>query len=401
MPMREECKNFESRTYANGETVRKCNLDLAPDAPWRCPDKCPAYERRLADVGWDVRHAGQRPEAPDEPPGLDDGSAAAVLDEAEDILNSVGPGVLAEVAGRAGQAGLLQARLPAQALSADPEVRPVSTFSTDAAAALPGPGSAAGAAPGGPRAVPRRLPAVDGGGDLALQPHRRARPRRRLAVARSGHGDRLRGQARVERQDLVAASFAEHARRLRRAERRLRRRSAGGRGRAGPHRRPTRSCSITTSPVDGGAVVPAAGHRRRRGREVTVVERFASDDVAALVVPMVTVQAAPERPGPLPRRQPARSPGVADRPPGRPAASATRRRCWPPSPSAATTPGCAPTRASSGQGAEGDQIAVYFGEAHQMHDFRTLQDHAAPKTTLEPAVQGRRRRATPRASTPA
>ena len=31
MPMREECKNFECRTYANGETVRMCNLDLAPD----------------------------------------------------------------------------------------------------------------------------------------------------------------------------------------------------------------------------------------------------------------------------------------------------------------------------------------------------------------------------------
>jgi hypothetical protein len=36
--MREGCRQFESRTYANGETVRKCNLDLAPDAPWRCPD---------------------------------------------------------------------------------------------------------------------------------------------------------------------------------------------------------------------------------------------------------------------------------------------------------------------------------------------------------------------------
>ena len=52
MPMREECKNFESRTYADGETVRKCNLDLAPDAPWRCPDVCQGYERRLADVDW-------------------------------------------------------------------------------------------------------------------------------------------------------------------------------------------------------------------------------------------------------------------------------------------------------------------------------------------------------------
>ena len=33
MPMREECKNYESRTYPDGETVQKCNLDLAPDAP--------------------------------------------------------------------------------------------------------------------------------------------------------------------------------------------------------------------------------------------------------------------------------------------------------------------------------------------------------------------------------
>ena len=52
MPMRTECKQFESRTYANGETVRKCNLDLAPEAPWRCPDNCSKFERRLVDVDW-------------------------------------------------------------------------------------------------------------------------------------------------------------------------------------------------------------------------------------------------------------------------------------------------------------------------------------------------------------
>jgi len=96
MPMREECKNFESRTYANGETVRKCNLDLAPDAPWRCPAVCEGYERRLADVDWS--HGSLvTPRTPDEPPGVDDGSAAAVLDEAEEIINAVGPDVLAEV----------------------------------------------------------------------------------------------------------------------------------------------------------------------------------------------------------------------------------------------------------------------------------------------------------------
>jgi hypothetical protein len=94
--MREECKNFESRTYDDGETVRKCNLDLAPDAPWRCPDVCQGYERRLADVDWS--HGSLvTPKTPEEPPGLDDGSAAAVLDEAEDIVNSVGPEILSEV----------------------------------------------------------------------------------------------------------------------------------------------------------------------------------------------------------------------------------------------------------------------------------------------------------------
>ena len=95
MPMRTECKHFESRTYANGDAVRKCNLDLAPDAPWRCPDDCGRYERRLADVAW-VHGSAIVPPTPEEVPGLDDGSAAAVLDEAEAIVNAVGLDMMAE-----------------------------------------------------------------------------------------------------------------------------------------------------------------------------------------------------------------------------------------------------------------------------------------------------------------
>lgn len=91
--MREECKQFESRTYGNGETVRKCNLDLAPEAPWRCPDNCPKYERRLADVNWS-HGTLVTPPTPDEPPGE---GIAELLDEAEEIINSAGPGILAEV----------------------------------------------------------------------------------------------------------------------------------------------------------------------------------------------------------------------------------------------------------------------------------------------------------------
>ena len=95
--MRIECKHFESRTYANGETVRKCNLDLAPDAPWRCPENCRAFERR-PDAGW-TYGSMVAPTVPPEPPGLDDGSAAAVLDEAEDFLNSIGAQVVYGVVG--------------------------------------------------------------------------------------------------------------------------------------------------------------------------------------------------------------------------------------------------------------------------------------------------------------
>lgn len=94
--MRQECKYFESRTYRNGDTVRKCHLDLAPDAPWRCPDDCPRYERRLADRSWTYGSL-VTPPTPDEPPSVADGSAAAVLDEAEDHLNSVLAQVRAEV----------------------------------------------------------------------------------------------------------------------------------------------------------------------------------------------------------------------------------------------------------------------------------------------------------------
>ena len=86
MPMRQDCKQFESRTYANGETVRKCNLDLAPEAPWRCPDDCPRYERRMADVNW-AHGTLVTPATPDEPVGE---GIAELLDEAEDIIKKRG-----------------------------------------------------------------------------------------------------------------------------------------------------------------------------------------------------------------------------------------------------------------------------------------------------------------------
>ena len=41
-----------------------------------------------------------------------------------------------------------------------------------------------------------------------------------------------------------------------------------------------------------------------------------------------------------------------------------------------------------GAGATSNLLAVYFGAARQMHDFRTLQDHRAPKTTSDLLFKG-------------
>ena len=95
--MRQDCKHFESRSYPNGDTVRKCDLDLAPEAPWRCPDDCAKYTRRLADVNWSYGSL-VTPETPAEPESLgEDDSIAALLDAAEDIINDAVPGTLADL----------------------------------------------------------------------------------------------------------------------------------------------------------------------------------------------------------------------------------------------------------------------------------------------------------------
>ncbi len=95
MPMREECKHFQSRTYASGEVARFCALDLAPEAPWRCPDECARYERRLADVAW--QHGSLIEPAIEGDPAGDGGEIAALLDAAEDIVNAVVPETRAAV----------------------------------------------------------------------------------------------------------------------------------------------------------------------------------------------------------------------------------------------------------------------------------------------------------------
>jgi hypothetical protein len=99
MPMREECRHFQSRTYDSGEVARFCVLDLAPDAPWRCPDNCPAYERRLIDAGWSHGKLVE-PSVEDEPDVASEADTADLLESAEEIVGAVTPEALAEAAER-------------------------------------------------------------------------------------------------------------------------------------------------------------------------------------------------------------------------------------------------------------------------------------------------------------
>jgi hypothetical protein len=89
MAMRADCKHYDSRTYPSGDVVRKCRIDLAPEAPWKCPDDCPGYQRRLIDAGWQYGSLGPSQKAPDPAPTMSD-EVAALLDQAEEIVNAAG-----------------------------------------------------------------------------------------------------------------------------------------------------------------------------------------------------------------------------------------------------------------------------------------------------------------------
>ena len=94
--MRVNCKHYETRTYGTGETVHMCRLDLAPEAPWRCPDDCPKFAPRTFDAGW-TQGSLARKSLPEDPPRIDV-DTAFLLDQAEDIVNAVGPEILDDVA---------------------------------------------------------------------------------------------------------------------------------------------------------------------------------------------------------------------------------------------------------------------------------------------------------------
>lgn len=93
--MREECRHFQSRTYDTGEVARFCVLNLAPEAPWHCPEDCASYEpdpMKGSFVVGSLDRPAVEPE-PDEPSD----EIAELLSDANSIVTAAGPEILQEI----------------------------------------------------------------------------------------------------------------------------------------------------------------------------------------------------------------------------------------------------------------------------------------------------------------
>ncbi|MDQ1403461.1 MAG: Fe-S cluster assembly protein SufD [Actinomycetota bacterium] len=138
---------------------------------------------------------------------------------------------------------------------------------------------------------------------------------------------------------------------------------------------------------DGAAVFPRTLIEAGEASQVTVVEHLSSSDVAALVVQVSEIDAA----------QAANVRHLTVQQLGTRvwhiayAASRVGRDATLQSAAVSLGGEYARVRTASlldGQGATSNLLAVYFGDEHQMHDFRTLQDHDAPKTTSDLLFKG-------------
>jgi Fe-S cluster assembly protein SufD len=121
--------------------------------------------------------------------------------------------------------------------------------------------------------------------------------------------------------------------------------------------------------------------------ECTVIERLSSGDVASLVLPMTEIRLA----------QGARLRYITVQELGASARQIAMTVCETAADATLSTMAVALGGSYArlrndariiGRGAHNELLAVYFGEGHQMHDFRTTQDHIAPKSTSELVFKG-------------
>ena len=213
-------------------------------------------------------------------------------------------------------------------------------------------------------------------GELATRPLSRRPPRRRRWPDANGH--------LVDRHDLDTSTvhdlFDELERVVLRRDRPV-----------DPAREPTSTTPIlVTHTIHGGdqATFPRLVIDAGENSEVTVVERFVSDGTgAALVVPRLFVRA----------QQAARVTYVA--------INELDTSVWQLGHQQAIGERDSTTLLATvalggeyarvrtdvkvvGQGASTRQVALYYADENQMHDFRTLQDHVAPRTTSDLLFKG-------------
>ena len=139
--------------------------------------------------------------------------------------------------------------------------------------------------------------------------------------------------------------------------------------------------------TDGVAAYPRLVIHGGQDSEFTVLERFESDDVSALLVPRLVLHAA----------QAARVSYLG--------LNLLGTRVWQLGHQQATGDRDSTTLLATvalggdyarvrtdarlvGQGATTRQVALYYAEGDQMHDFRTLQDHIAPRTNSDLLFKG-------------
>ena len=121
--------------------------------------------------------------------------------------------------------------------------------------------------------------------------------------------------------------------------------------------------------------------------ECTIIERLSSDDVDSLVLPMTEIRLA----------QGARLRYITVQELGASARQIAMTVCETAADATLSTMAVALGGSYArlrndarivGKGAHNELLAVYFGEGEQMHDFRTTQDHIAPKSTSELVFKG-------------
>lgn len=95
MGMREDCRQYESRSFKNGERTSRCRLGLAPDAPLRCPTGCESYDKTHHDLNWTYGTLGPKPETTD-PMLSSDGEVDAILQDAKEVIDQAETKIKAE-----------------------------------------------------------------------------------------------------------------------------------------------------------------------------------------------------------------------------------------------------------------------------------------------------------------